>query len=161
MSGDSEHEASNRIRGSATVIEERGPRIVSSRHGILTERADEIVEQRRRQVELTDRVRGGPDDQIINQVVAIAVDRLRVRSFEGHMQPPLPCGETRQPLLGRRIAFVGHVVRHSSERVHRRDVRPHRRRQEARRHGKILVVRSGQGFARGVRPIDGPDSQSH
>jgi hypothetical protein len=50
----------------------------------------------------------------------------------------------------RLLAFVRDVIGHPRERVDSGDMRPHARRQEPRRDGKVLIVRLGQRFARGV-----------
>ena len=86
------------------------------------------------------------DDQIL-----VLVGRLG-RSFDRHgrVQPPLPRVEPREPIGGGRRSLVGDVVRDARERVDRRHVRAHRRRQQPRRHGKILVMRPGQRLARRV-----------
>ena len=78
--------------------------------------------------------------------------RRAFHSFDGdsRMQPPLPRVELREPLGGRRRAFVSNVVGDAGEGVDGGDVRAHRRRQQARRDRKILVVRAGHGLARGV-----------
>ena len=63
--GDAQHESSDRIRRSAAVVEHVGPRGVAGRHGILTERAQQIVEQRDRQIERSNRMRERDDNQIL------------------------------------------------------------------------------------------------
>src|SRR3989442_1493855 len=67
------------------------------------------------------------------------------------METVLPCPQPRLAIGERRRALVGDIVRYSRERVDRRDMWPHRHRQQAGRHRKIFVMRSRQRLARAVR----------
>jgi hypothetical protein len=147
VSGDAEHEAPDRVRGSAAVVEDVGPRVVSGRHGILTERAEQIVTQRDRQIERPDRM--GQRD---NNHILMSLWR-GVHPFAGdrRMQPSLPRVEARPALRGGRRSLVGDIVRHARKRVHGRNVGTHRARQQPGRDGKILAMRAGQRLARRVR----------
>jgi len=55
------------------------------------------------------------------------------------------------PDRGRVAPFIGNVVGHPGKGVDGGDVRPHRGRQQPRRHRKVLVVRLCEGLASGVR----------
>ena len=147
MTGDAQHEPADRIRRSAAVIEHVGPRSVAGRHGILTERAHEIIEQRDRQIERSDRMRQRGDDEVL-----VLVRRaFGVLHGDGRMQPPLPGVQLRQAIGRRRGSLVGDVVGNAGERVYGGNVGAHRRRQQLRRHRKILVMRPRQRLARRVR----------
>ena len=156
IAADAQHEPSHRIRRAAAVVEHVGPRSVARRHGILTERAQQIVEQRQRKVERANRV----TERERNQLVAIRgpaiidVSDVHVSSsFSAAARWIRSCHRRKLflPFGRRRAALVGDVVRDARERIHRRDVRPHRRGQQARRDGKVFVVRSRQRLARRVR----------
>jgi hypothetical protein len=90
-----------------------------------------------------DRVRERDDDQIL------VIGRFRRRSLgrQRAMKAAPPGIEPRLALGGRQRALVGDVVGDPRERIDGCDVRPHLARQQARRHGKILVMRSGQRLA--------------
>ena len=64
VAGDAQHEASDRIRRSPAVVEHVGPRGVAIRRGILTERAQQIVEERERQIERSNRVAERREDEV-------------------------------------------------------------------------------------------------
>ena len=86
-----------------------------------------------------------------NEIVA-RLGRLRVATRGDRIvKTALPGAKLRLPRCGRRRPFVGDVVGNPRERVDGRHMRPHRRREKARRDGKILVVRPRQALARGVR----------
>jgi len=71
--------------------------------------------------------------------------------IDGRVEAPLPGIELRQAFGRRRRTLVRDVVGHARERVDRGDVGTHRRRQQPRRHGKILVMRPRQRLACRVR----------
>ena len=61
-----------------------------------------------------------------------------------------------QSLGSAACALVGEVVGDAGERVDRGDVRAHRRRQQPRRDGEVLVVRAGEAEAVVVGPPGRP-----
>jgi hypothetical protein len=70
------------------------------------------------------------------------------------VQAVRPVVQEAQALLDRARALVGEIVRGARERVDGGDVRPHRARQEQRRHGKVLVVLAREPGAGGVRRLE-------
>ena len=150
VAGDPQHQTAHRIGRAATVVEDVAPRGVAGRHDILTERAHEIVEQRDRKAERSDRVADGHQDSlvavvgpVVGTVASDAGSRQPVVVVLAHAarcRPSLPALELRPPRVRTRGAFVGDVVGHAGERIERRDVGPHRRRQQVRGHREILVV---------------------
>ena len=135
MAGDAQHEASDGIGRSTAVVEHVRPRSVPIRHGILTERADEIVEELERQVERSNRMRDRREDQVAPVHLVHLVRRLDVGlgrwpGSDGEVQAALPRGQVALAFAGRRRAFVSDVVGHAGKRVEGGHVRPHRPRQE-------------------------------
>jgi hypothetical protein len=135
IAGDAQYQASDGIGRSAAVVENVRPRSVSIRHGILTERADEIVEELERQVERPNRMRDRREDQVAPINFVHLVRRLNVGSggwlgSDGQVQTALPRGQVPLALAWRRGAFVRDVVGHAGKRVQGGHVRPHRPRQE-------------------------------
>lgn len=158
IAGNAQHQAADRVGGSAAVVEQLAPRVVPSRHGILAERADEIVEQDQRQIELPNGVRDGPDDEA-TEIVGRPGGRLFDR--DRCMQALLPGAEVFEPFGGRGRAFVCDVVRHARKRIHRGHVWTHGRRQQSRGHWKILVVRSCERSARAVGTLERTGRDGH
>ena len=92
----------------------------------------------------------------------IAIERPDVRLAGGRaMKPILPRAQPRLPLLRRRVSFVGEIIGDARERIDRRHVRAHRRRQQPRRHRKIFVMRPRQLRAGGVAARHGLRSIGH
>ena len=148
IAGDAQDQPADRIRRSAAVVEHLGPRSVSRRHGILTERAQQIVEQRDRQIERSDRVRERDDNQILVRIGGGA-RRVPYRRRRA-------CSRRCQASSRARRSSAGAVPRRRCRRRPARTRRWQRRaaaspRQQARRHGKILVMRSRQRLACRVR----------
>ena len=135
---DSQHEASHRVRGSAAVIEHAVPGLVAVRRDILTKRAEQILEQADRKIAGANRGAHGEKHLI---------RRIALRNLDTRVQPIVPIVQQPPPLLRRPASFVCEIVGGAGKRVERRDVRPHRRRQQSGRHGKIFVVGARQPFA--------------
>ena len=98
-------------------------------------------------------------DRERNQRVAIRrcpiLDVFPVLVAGGAMDSILP--QTKLlPAFGRpRTSLVRDVVRHTGEGVNGCDVRPHWRRQQVRRDGEVLVMRSRERLARRIRAGQG------
>ena len=142
VAADAQHEPPDRIRRAAAVVEHVAPRGVASRRGILTERAQQIVEQRQRKIERSDRVRRARR-AIRSSRLSAADGAAAPRDRRRGVQASLPGSEPRRRSAG------GASLRRRCRRRRGRTRRPRRRaaasaRQQARRDGKILVVRSRQ-----------------
>ena len=123
VAGDAQHETADRIGRSTAVIQHVAPRGVAGRHGILTERAHEIVEQRDGQVERPDRVADRGQNRSSRSVVPGSPARRAESGAtirrDGAMQAGLPRAQLGLPLAGRRRAFVGDVVGDPREGIER------------------------------------------
>ena len=94
--GDPQHEPADRIRRPATVVEHVAPRSIAGRRGILTERTDEIVEQRHRQVERPNGVRNGGE----HELVPIARRRFGRRPARDDVKALLPVAQLQPARVG-------------------------------------------------------------
>ena len=148
IAGDAQHEPADRIRRSAAVVEHVGPRGVASRHGILTERAHEIVEQRHRQIERPNRMRERDDDQIVVLVRRRAgrVDRDAPRAGGAATRRAAPAARRPAPSPSSAMSSATRANAYTAATCGRIGAR-----QQPRRDGKILVVRPRQRLARRVR----------
>ena len=155
VSSETQHDATDGIRRTATVVEKLRPALVAVLRHVLAEGAQQVGEQLRRQVVSTHRVTESAEDIVGHRVV---LRRVFVVGTLGpaRKQPGLPAVEQRQPLGRGPRTLVGEIVGAPGKGVDGGDVRSDGGREQPRRDREVLVVTPGEALATDVgTPQDG------
>ena len=137
--GQPQHEPADGVGRAAAVVQHVVPPLVARRDHILTKGAEQIVEERQRQIELRARLRQRRED-----IVARRLPQVR-----------RPFVEQREALVGGATRLIGDVVGAAGEGIDGGDVRSQVGGDEPRRDRKVLVVLAGDAEA-GRRSGDSP-----
>ena len=116
---DAQDEPADRVGRAPAVVEQVGPRGVARHGGVLAKRADEVLEQRRRQRALAHRRAERREDGRRRSPPSCGSRTVDVggrAAMDRGVEPRQPLVEPRVPQVERRVAFVGDVVGQPAQR---------------------------------------------
>ena len=142
--GDPQDEPSDGIGGSAAVVEQVGPGFITRGRHILTERVEEIGEKKTGEPAALDGIGKSLKNEVRSQL-------FRDGDAEVAAQASFPCVQQAEAFGVCDAWFVREVVGPTRERIDRRDVWPHRGRQQSRGDRKVFIVLPRKPFAVGIR----------